>query len=101
MFEKWAKTSGPPPSCSMKPKPFSALNHFTVPVVMSYLLRGQCPGPARCERHVAAMIAPPRETGKCKSVTAAPWRRGYSKAWEPQLQLKCHNITARGGVHGA
>src|SRR5581483_6379756 len=62
---------------------------------------GQCPGPARCERHVAAMIAPPRETGKCKSVTAAPWRRGYSKAWEPQLQLKCHNITARGGVHGA
>jgi hypothetical protein len=29
--EKWAKTSGPPPSCSMKPKPFSALNHLTVP----------------------------------------------------------------------
>jgi hypothetical protein len=24
----------------MKPKPFSELNHFTVPVAMSYLLRG-------------------------------------------------------------
>ncbi len=29
--EKWQKTSAPPPSCSMKPKPFSALNHYTVP----------------------------------------------------------------------
>src|SRR5690606_14954657 len=32
--EKWAKTSAPPSSGLMKPKPFSALNHFTVPVVM-------------------------------------------------------------------
>ena len=29
--EKWTKTSSPPPSCAMKPKPFSALNHLTVP----------------------------------------------------------------------
>src|ERR1700754_5338625 len=33
--EKWAKTSAPPSSGLMKPKPLSALNHFTVPVVMS------------------------------------------------------------------
>src|SRR6478735_6900875 len=32
MAEKCTKTSAPPPSCSMKPKPFSLLNHFTVPV---------------------------------------------------------------------
>ena len=25
------ETSSPPSSCAMKPKPFSALNHFTVP----------------------------------------------------------------------
>src|SRR3954467_5956908 len=35
--EKCTKTSGPPPSCSMKPKPFSALNHFTVPCAMGEL----------------------------------------------------------------
>src|SRR3954454_8662210 len=39
MAEKWQKTSGPPPSCSMKPKPFSALNHFTVPWVISFSFR--------------------------------------------------------------
>src|SRR5215217_4741567 len=31
MAEKCTKTSGPPPSWAMKPKPFSALNHLTVP----------------------------------------------------------------------
>src|SRR5919107_4400679 len=30
MAEEWTKTSWPP-STAMKPKPFSALNHFTVP----------------------------------------------------------------------
>src|SRR3954454_13856281 len=45
MAEKWQKTSGPPPSCSMKPKPFSALNHFTVPWVISFSFRaGGVPG---------------------------------------------------------
>ena len=28
----WQKTSSPPPSWVMKPKPFASLNHFTVPV---------------------------------------------------------------------
>src|SRR3954447_12284254 len=36
MAEKCTKTSGPSPSCSMKPKPFSALNHLTVPCAMPY-----------------------------------------------------------------
>ena len=30
----WTKTSPPPPSGSMKPKPFWVLNHFTFPVVI-------------------------------------------------------------------
>src|ERR1700694_950405 len=30
--EIWTKTSGPPPSTSMKPKPFCMLKNFTVPV---------------------------------------------------------------------
>src|SRR5689334_10287810 len=33
MALKWTKTSGPD-SCVMNPKPFSPLNHLTVPVVM-------------------------------------------------------------------
>ena len=39
---KCTKTSGPPSSWVMKPKPFSPLNHFTVPVAMfcsSFLAR--------------------------------------------------------------
>src|ERR1700679_61151 len=31
---KCTNTSGPPPSWVMKPKPFSPLNHFTVPVAI-------------------------------------------------------------------
>src|SRR5690554_6997966 len=38
MAEKCTKTSLPPSACSMKPKPFSLLNHFTVPVAMLYCL---------------------------------------------------------------
>src|SRR5699024_3528377 len=34
MAEKWAKTSAEPSSGAMKPKPLSALNHFTVPVAI-------------------------------------------------------------------
>ena len=32
--EIWTKTSGPPPSTTMKPKPFCALKNFTVPVAI-------------------------------------------------------------------
>src|SRR5262245_2147750 len=32
--EKWTKRSRPPSSGVMKPKPFSSLNHLTVPVPM-------------------------------------------------------------------
>src|SRR5690242_18382875 len=31
MAFQWTKTSAPPPSTEMKPKPLSALNHLTVP----------------------------------------------------------------------
>src|SRR5438876_10796812 len=31
MAEKWTKTSWPPPSTLMNPKPLSELNHLTVP----------------------------------------------------------------------
>src|SRR5829696_2722783 len=34
MLEWWTKRSLPPSSGVMKPKPFSSLNHFTVPVAM-------------------------------------------------------------------
>src|SRR6186997_1018947 len=36
MLEKWTNTSSPP-SREMKPKPFSALKNFTVPVVKRLL----------------------------------------------------------------
>src|SRR3954454_2520486 len=41
MAEKWQKTSQPPPSCSMEPKPFSGLNHFTVPWVIWLSFRAE------------------------------------------------------------
>jgi len=36
---------GSPPSCSMKPNPFSELNHLTVPVAMCVSFVGRCCGP--------------------------------------------------------
>jgi hypothetical protein len=35
MLEKWTNTSLPP-SREMKPKPFSALKNFTVPVAIAF-----------------------------------------------------------------
>src|SRR5918998_2858752 len=40
MAEWWTKRSLPWSSGVMKPKPFSSLNHLTVPVAMVMLLRG-------------------------------------------------------------
>ena len=34
--EKWAKTSSPPSSGVMNPKPLASLNHLTVPVAIMY-----------------------------------------------------------------
>ena len=47
MLEKWTNTSSP---CSreMKPKPFSALKNFTVPVVKRLLFSFKCDG--LCDR---------------------------------------------------
>ncbi|CAM5311483.1 hypothetical protein TPAU25S_00906 [Tsukamurella paurometabola] len=67
-------------------KPFSESNHFTVPVAMSYLLRGLCVGihPVRTPC-LAAMITPPEN----RSCTSALFRtrtgRERSEFWEPQL----------------
>lgn len=38
MAEKWAKTSSPPSSGVMNPKPLESLNHFTVPVAITNFL---------------------------------------------------------------
>src|ERR1700712_1506076 len=40
MPEKGTKTSAPPLSGAMKPKPFSLLNHFTVPCAITELPHG-------------------------------------------------------------
>ncbi len=43
MPEKWTNRSFPPSSGVMKPKPFSSLNHLTVPVgILVRYLRGSC-----------------------------------------------------------
>lgn len=39
MAEQWTITYRPPPSGSIAPKPFSALNHFTAPSVIDRTLR--------------------------------------------------------------
>src|SRR5947207_2156690 len=58
--EKWAKTSSPPSSGLMKPKPLSALNHLTVPVAILLLSGGRCRNPHRAGPPVAVMITPVR-----------------------------------------
>src|SRR5689334_18540701 len=80
MLEKWANTSAPPPSCSMKPKPLAALNHFTVPDATSYLLRGQYAGAAIYGYRVAAMMDAP--SGKSGDTTRIHWLKEPAKALE-------------------
>src|SRR5918911_253960 len=55
MDEKWTKTSAPPPSGLMKPKPFSPLNHFTVPEAMSAPSQA-VERPHRADSSAAALI---------------------------------------------
>jgi hypothetical protein len=50
----------------MKPKPFSALNHFTVPAAMSNLLRDGVRSSALRALRVAAMIIPPENSPEPK-----------------------------------
>jgi hypothetical protein len=48
----------------MKPKPFSALNHLTVPEAMFYLLRGGARN-SHCADSVAVMISPSENNHNC------------------------------------
>src|SRR5512139_3150992 len=63
----WTNTSLPPLSGWMKPNPFVALNHLTVPVAIIFILvsqresaldhaRGVCPTPATCLRARAVFL---------------------------------------------
>src|SRR5688572_21143061 len=54
MALKWTKTSGPL-SGVMNPKPLSALNHFTVPIVMSNSLLSVA-GPASLRSGASGMV---------------------------------------------
>jgi hypothetical protein len=55
----------------MKPKPLAALNHFTVPDAMSYLLWGSTPDPQFTEYRVAAMMPRPKNDRKYKTLPVA------------------------------
>src|SRR6185295_5117424 len=78
MALKWTKTSGPD-SCVMNPKPFSPLNHLTVPIVMDNPLH---PGLIRTEVRAAGRPEPPRE------LPATALRRHPSASSLPSLPLR-------------
>src|SRR5262245_5227998 len=52
--EMWTKTSGPPPSTTMKPKPFCSLKNFTVPVGIGYYPRLVRRGGSMIDGHCAS-----------------------------------------------
>jgi hypothetical protein len=68
----------------------AALNHFTVPDAMPYLLWGSTPGPAMCGYRVAAMMPRPEKDRQykklpdCREIPA----KELESFWEPQLQLR-------------
>ena len=48
--EKCAKTSSPPSSGVIKPKPFASLNHLTVPVDILHFLKQNQKSPAEAKK---------------------------------------------------
>src|SRR4051812_42114131 len=83
----------------MKPKPFSALNHFTVPAAMSFLLWGSASASTLRGPRVAAMITPPgKRAGNAKALPAVqkPTEERL-KYREPQLQLRS-TVARRSGL---
>jgi hypothetical protein len=82
----------------MKPKPFSALNHFTVPVAMSYLLWGSTSESALRGHRVAAMITPSGMTGNTKVLPPGKNRGAHLEFWEPQLQQLRSTVARRNGL---
>src|SRR4051812_16915263 len=72
MAEKWTKTSALPSSGVMKPKPFSPLNHFTVPCAMFL-------SPHTVDHHGAPPEGAPGRgqnpnSGSCPATRAGPGR---------------------------
>src|SRR4051795_508237 len=61
MDEKWTKTSAAPPSGVMKPKPFSPLNHFTVPCAMLLSSTKWTAAALRLVEHRVARRTQPRD----------------------------------------
>src|SRR5688572_26496080 len=94
MALKCAKTSAEPSSGAMKPKPFSALNHLTVPVaillfllfsgpLIAYPMRSTVdrgPGgsvpPKRGARGGCALRHPPSRIGSCHADRSASGQSG-------------------------
>src|SRR4051794_28193420 len=71
MAEKWTKTSALPSSGVMKPKPFSPLNHFTVPCAMSLSSIRGLPRRSPVQEH---RVADRTHSGSCPAHTG-PGRR--------------------------
>src|SRR6187455_1969914 len=67
--EMWTKTSGPPASGWMKPKPLVALNHLTVPVAINAI-------PSYCDVAVGKAKRPTvwyRDFGDGRQQTRLAW----------------------------
>src|SRR6218665_1009876 len=69
MAEECAKTSAPPSSGEMKPKPFSELNHLTVPWVLMYCLFCWKEADAGCPDEVNASGVRPERKSRGQPVT--------------------------------
>jgi Ca2+-binding RTX toxin-like protein len=79
--EKWAKTSEPPPSGSMNPKPLASLNHLTVPVAICappFIVPSHC---ARVSCNAAQLSIFSLSRRKCASAndSCLPGRRARRK----------------------
>lgn len=78
-------TSSPPPSCAMKPKPFSEFHHFTMPVAMPfppYKIEGAASQP--CGQHSPRTVRP-----------GDP--RRYKDSSRPRTRHPQHTGRTRGG----
>src|ERR1700730_8121127 len=74
MAEKWTNTSAVPSSGAMKPKPLSALNHFTVPVAISSSPLSAMPGATSPRRPRAyRVLAPDRTPAPVMVFRGASW----------------------------
>src|ERR1700710_1177640 len=96
MAEKWTNTSAPPPSTVMKPKPLSALNHFTVPCAMlNSPSENAGPPDTSSERGADGRFraaAPLR-----RPFRGRPIRPAHEASWAPRDGRKQHTTYAKTG----